>query len=594
MLEGREGDAEDDAAQLPIPIHAFDFVVADECHRGYTGQEVSVWRDTLEHFDAIKLGLTATPASHTTAYFSEIVYRYEYERAVREGYLVDYDLITIRSNVRMNGVFVAEGEEVGVVDTKSGLERRDLLEDERHYASAQIEQDVTAPDSNLKIVEELKRFALLHEEQYGRFPKTLIFAANDLPHTSHADQLVKTLRYAFGRGESFVEKITGRSVDRPLQLIRKFRNRPEPKIVVSVDLMSTGVDIPDLEFIVFLRAVKSRILFEQMLGRGTRQSESLPDKSHFTVVDCFDGTLIAYFAKATSITEEPPDKPGRTIVEIIDDIWNNHDRAFNVRCLVKRLHRIDREMAGEARQEFASFVEGGDLAGFARQVTQRLAEDFSGTMALLRNPDFQDLLLHFARPQRTFLIAYEVRDEVSSEVLIRDAAGKAVKPDDYLRLFGTFVAEKQSEINAIAVLLDRPRDWRPEVLDDLRSKLAAAPERFSEDRLRIAHAATYRKSLVDIISMVKHAARNEEPLLTSPERVERAFTRLTLNRTFTEPQRQWLDRIREHLVQNLSIDREDFDTIPVLHRLGGWGAADRAFAGRLEPLLVEINAAVAA
>ncbi|MEO6260055.1 MAG: DEAD/DEAH box helicase family protein, partial [Thermoanaerobaculia bacterium] len=106
MLEGREGDAEEDAMHLPIPIHAFDFVVADECHRGYTGQEVSVWRNTLEHFDAIKVGLTATPASHTTAYFSEIAYRYEYERAVREGYLVDYDVITLRSNVRMNGVFM--------------------------------------------------------------------------------------------------------------------------------------------------------------------------------------------------------------------------------------------------------------------------------------------------------------------------------------------------------------------------------------------------------------------------------------------------------------------------------------------------------
>lgn len=66
---------------------------------------------------------------------------------------------------------------------------------------------------------------------------------------------------------------------------------------------------------------------------------------------------------------------------------------------------------------------------------------------------------------------------------------------------------------------------------------------------------------------------------------ERAFARLTSGRTFTEPQRQWLDRIREHLVQNLSIDREDFDTIPVLHRLGGWGAADRGFGGQLEPLL---------
>ena len=71
-------------------------------------------------------------------------------------------------------------------------------------------------------------------------------------------------RDAFGRGDSFVQKITG-IVDRPLQRIREFRNRPNPGVVVSVDLMSTGVDIPDLEYIVFLRPVKSRILFEQMI-----------------------------------------------------------------------------------------------------------------------------------------------------------------------------------------------------------------------------------------------------------------------------------------------------------------------------------------
>lgn len=594
MLQGREGDAEEDAQQLPIPIHAFDFVVADECHRGYTSREVSVWRDTLEHFDAIKLGLTATPASHTSAYFSEIVYRYTYEEAVREGHLVDYDPVKLSSNVRMNGVFLAEGEEVGVVDPRSGIEKRDLLEDERQYDSSQIEQEITAPDSNRKILEELKRLTLEHEEQYGRFPKTLIFAVNDLPHTSHADQLVQLAREIFGRGESFVEKITGRSVDRPLQLIRKFRNRPEPKIVVSVDLMSTGVDIPDLEFIVFLRPVKSRILFEQMLGRGTRKSDNLPDKSHFTVVDCFDGSLLAYFAQATSITEEQPAPPSRSILQIIDDIWNNRDRAFNVRCLVKRLHRIDKEMSGRARDAFAVFIEHGDLAGFARELPLRLERDFTPTMALLRNPEFQDLLVHYPRPERTFLVAYEARDEVSSERLVRDASGKAVKPADYLQLFSKFVAEKQSEVDAIAVLLDRPREWRPEVLDDLRRRLAAAPERFTEERLRIAHAQTYRKSLVDIISMVKHAAKEEEPLLTSAERVERALARLTAGRQFTEAQQQWLGRIREHLTQNLSIDRDDFDTIPLLQRPGGWGAANRAFEGRLAPLLVEINAAVAA
>jgi type I restriction enzyme R subunit len=522
------------------------------------------------------------------------VYRYEYERAVEQGFLVDYDPVNLSSNVRMNGVFLAEGEEVGVVDPRTGLEKRDLLEDERQYESAQIEQAITAPDSNRKILEEIKRLALEHEEQYGRFPKTLIFAVNDLPHTSHADQLVLLAREVFGRGESFVEKITGRSVDRPLQLIRKFRNRPEPKIVVSVDLMTTGIDIPDLEFIVFLRPVKSRILFEQMLGRGTRKSENLPDKSHFTVIDCFDGSLLAYFAEATSITEELPSPPTRSIVEIIDDIWNNRDRAFNVRCLVKRIHRIDKEMSGEARVAFGAFVEEGDLVRFARELPARLDRDFTQVMALLRNADFQNLLLHYPRPERTFLVAYETQDAVTSERLVRDASGRAVKPADYLELFAKFVAEKQTEIDAIAVILDRPRDWRPDVLDELRKRLAAAPERFTEDRLRIAHAQTYRKNLVDIISMVKHAAKEEEPLLTPVERVDRALARLTAGRRFTQPQEQWLGRIGEHLTQNLSIDRDDFDTIPLLQRSGGWGAANRAFEGNLAPLLIEINAAVAA
>jgi type I restriction enzyme R subunit len=126
MFEGREGEIEDDADRLNIPIHAFDFVVADECHRGYTAQELSLWRKTLDHFDAIKLGLTATPAAHTTTYFHNVVYRYDYERAVREGFLVDYDVITIRSNVRMNGVFLEAGEQVGVVDSTSGQQRFDV------------------------------------------------------------------------------------------------------------------------------------------------------------------------------------------------------------------------------------------------------------------------------------------------------------------------------------------------------------------------------------------------------------------------------------------------------------------------------------
>lgn len=319
---GGEEEIEDDAEKIDIPIHAFDLIIADECHRGYTSSEVSIWRKTLDHFDAVKVGLTATPAAHTTAYFKDIVYRYEYERAVKEGFLVDHDVVTVKSNVRLKGLFLKEGEEVGLVDPHTGAKKMDVLEDERGFDSSAVERDITAPDSNRKILQEIKKYADEHEAKLGRFPKTLIFAVNDLPHTSHADQLVDLARDIFGRGDSFVQKITGSpTVDRPLQRFREFRNRPQPGVAVSVDMLTTGVDIPDLEFIVFLRPVKSRILFEQMLGRGTRKGEKYPDKSHFVVFDCFDGTLLAYFRRVTAITAEQPAPPTRTVKEIIDDIW---------------------------------------------------------------------------------------------------------------------------------------------------------------------------------------------------------------------------------------------------------------------------------
>jgi type I restriction enzyme R subunit len=592
QLGDEPGD--DEADRLDIPIHAFDLVVADECHRGYTSAELSVWRNTLDHFDAIKVGLTATPAAHTKAYFNDVVFRYGYDRAVGEGYLVDYDVVKVKSEVRMTGVFLQEGEEVGLIDPETGSEQMDRLEDERQFDTSEIERKVTSPDSNRKIVEELKKYALEHEQRYGRFPKTLIFAANDLSHTSHADQLVHICRDVFGRGDSFVQKITGSpTVDRPLQRIREFRNRPSPGIVVTVDMLSTGVDIPDLEFIVFLRPVKSRILWEQMLGRGTRKGEKYPDKSHFTVFDCFDGTLLAYFKKASAFTVDPPEKPSKTIAEVIDDIWQNRDRAYNVRCLVKRLQRIDKEMSGDARTLFAAHIPDGDVARFAQQIPAKLANEFTPTMKLLRDPAFQDLLVRYPRPMRTFVVAYPTEDTVSSEWLVREA-GQEYKPADYLAAFARFVRENPNQIEAIRILLDRPKEWSAAALHELRQKLAASRERFTPEYLEKIHAARYGKALVDIISMVKHAAREEEPLLTAGERVERAFSKITAGHQFTDDQQKWLDRIRAHLVVSLSIDREDFENVPVLFDAGGWKPADRAFAGRLQALLDQINTAIAA
>lgn len=578
-----EEETEDEAELLPIPIHAFDCIVADECHRGYTSTEEGKWRQVLDHFDAVKIGLTATPAAHTTAYFNDIVYRYDYERAVREGYLVDYDAVNISSNITMHGLFLKPGEEVKYVDTTTGKEIYDLLEDERAFDTTEIERKVTALDRNRKVVKEFAKYALNFEKEFGRFPKTLFFAVNDLPHVSHADQLVNLLRDEFGRGDSFVEKITGSpTVDRPLQRIREFRNRPEPAIAITVDMLTTGIDVPKIENLVFLRPVKSRILFAQMLGRGTRRCDEI-NKTHFTVFDCFDGTLLEYFRKTTDFTVDPPAKPTRSTHEIIECIYGNKDREYNLKVLIRRLQRIEKSVSSEGREDFERFIPDGDIGGFAENLADKLRNEWADTMKILRDPAFQDALEHYPRAVRDFIISETAEDKVSSEVLFRTTDGRELKPQDYLLSFEKFVRENPDHIDALSILLQRPASFHTKELSDLRKKLAARPERFTEENLRRA----YQNELADIISIIKHAARGE-PLASAQERVERAITKVKREKAFNPVQDRWLDMIRDHLLENIVIDERDFEMIP-FSRHGGWEKANEVFDGRLIPLLREID-----
>jgi type I restriction enzyme R subunit len=136
-----------DAKKIDIPIHAFDVIIADECHRGYSASETGRWKYVLDYFDAVKIGLTATPATHTLGMFKNKVYSYSTEQAILDGYLVDYDAIKIKSDIHINGAFLKEGEIIGEIDMETGSERLDNLEDEREFSAAEIEQKITSPDS---------------------------------------------------------------------------------------------------------------------------------------------------------------------------------------------------------------------------------------------------------------------------------------------------------------------------------------------------------------------------------------------------------------------------------------------------------------
>ena len=89
--------------------------------------------------------------------------------------------------------------------------------------------------------------------------------------------------------------------------------------------------------------------------------------------------------------------------------------------------------------------------------------------------------------------------------------------------------------------------------------------------------------------MVKHAAAGSSPLMTAEERVNAAVGKVTEGRNLTPAEQQWMEYIRLHLVQNLSIDREDFEAMPILASHGGWGRASHVFAGHLDQIVVDLN-----
>lgn len=285
------------AADAP-PIDQYDLMIVDECHRGYLldremsdgdlsfrdqSDYVSKYRRVLEHFDAVKIGLTATPALHTTDIFGKPVFTYSYREAVIDGFLNDHEPpIRIATKLSEGGIHFVRDDMVDFVHPPTGQVETIMLADEVDFEVEQFNKGVVTVPFNRAVAEELVKYI-----DPGDPDKTLIFAASK----AHADILVKELRDAFRKAygpmkDETVQRLTG-DVDKIESLILSFRNDPLPKVAVTVDLLTTGVDIPKITNIVFMRRVNSRILYEQMLGRATRLCPEI-DKGAFRIFDAVD------------------------------------------------------------------------------------------------------------------------------------------------------------------------------------------------------------------------------------------------------------------------------------------------------------------
>ena len=381
----------DDVSSAPS-VDQYDLMVVDECHRGYLldrelsdaelqfrneDDYISKYRRVLEYFDAVKIGLTATPALHTVSIFGDPVYKYSYREAVIDGYLIDHDPpVQITTALSQAGIKFKKGEQIELIDTQSGKIDLAHVPDELHFEVEGFNKAVVTVSFNKVVAEELARH--IDPNLPG---KTLIFAATD----AHADIVVDEIKKAFSAtyGEiedAAVRKITG-SVDRVGDLIRSFRNDALPKIAVTVDLLTTGIDVPSIENLVFLRRVNSRILYEQMLGRATRQCPEI-GKETFRIFDAVD-----LYPHLQNLTEMKPVvvNPSITLEQLFEEFARLENAAHResvrdqilviMRRRVKRLHddartRYEAE-AGEAPEATLKRLADDPVAAMAAWVKQK-------------------------------------------------------------------------------------------------------------------------------------------------------------------------------------------------------------------------------
>lgn len=274
--------------KLFTPGH-FDLIIVDEAHRSIYKKYQAIF----DYFDGLVVGLTATPRNdvdRNTYRFFEIendvpTYAYEFDRAVKEGYLVQYHSIKTTTN------FIDRGIKYNELSEEQKEEYENTFADDEDNIPEEINAEAINSwlfnrDTIKKLLELLMEKGL-KVEAGDKLGKTIIFARNH----RHADRIVEVFNELYpnyGQGK-FIALIDNQ-VKYNENLIEHFSIKEDfPQIAVSVDMLDTGVDVPEILNLVFFKPVKSKIKFWQMIGRGTRLCKDLfgvgQDKKEFYIFD---------------------------------------------------------------------------------------------------------------------------------------------------------------------------------------------------------------------------------------------------------------------------------------------------------------------
>ncbi len=585
------------AEDVPPPtVDEYDCIIVDECHRGYLldrelseteltfrsfDDYISKYRRVLDYFDAVKIGLTATPALHTTEIFGPPIYTYSYREAVIDGHLIDHDPpFKIVTELSKTGIIWKKGEDVSVLQSAAAQIELFKAPDEIKIEIEEFNRKVITEPFNRVVCEYLAKEL---DPESGQ--KTLIFCANDI----HADLVVKLLKTAFKKvygtvDDDAVIKITG-AADKPLQLIRRYKNERNPNVAVTVDLLTTGVDVPAICNLVFLRRVNSRILFDQMLGRATRQCDEI-GKETFRIFDA-----VRIYEALENLTAMKPvvADPKISFTQLIRELTQvptDEARSLVRDQLLAKLQRKKRHLSEKTARDFETKagVTPEEFIEKLREIPiEKVAEWFT------QNPDLGEILDRKNEgPGNPVLISMHEDEFVG----IERGYGNATKPEDYLAEFKAFINSKANEIPALITVVTRPRELTRQQLRELLLELDNAG--FSEAKLSAAwKQMTNQEIAARIVGYIRQAALGD-PLIPFEQRVDRALQTMLATRTWTTPQRQWLQKIAAQTKANMLVDRAALDEPSLIFKRegGGFPRLDKLFEGQLQQILTQFNDAL--
>jgi type I restriction enzyme, R subunit len=576
-----------EGSTIPTPDQ-YDCIIVDECHRGYLldremsdaelsfrdfDDYVSKYRRVLEYFDAVKIGLTATPALHTREIFGSPVFQYTYSEAVADGWLIPHEPpVRIVTALSEDGIVWQAGERMMTYNPQAGISYIDLP-DEVVVGVEEFNKRVVTEEFNRVICEALAQYIDPQSQE-----KTLIFCVTD----DHADIVVRQLKQAMADmygdvDDDAIKKITGKA-DQPRQLTRRFRNETLPNIAVTVDLLTTGIDVPPICNLVFIRRVSSRILFEQMLGRATRRCDDI-SKEVFRVYDAVDMySAIEQFSTMRPAVVNPKLPFEQLLAELVKV---DNEEALQgiadqlIAKLLRKRSRLD-EVGREAVEGLAGMTVE-DLVNHLRQLPPKEMAAWLG-----ERPALVQSLDTIIKGVQSLIIS-EHGDELRR---IERGYGSTSQPQDYLDGFKQFLHKNQNLIPALLVVTQRPRELTRAQLKEVNLLLAS--NGYSETNLRTAwRDMTNQDIAATIVGFIRQATLGDA-LVPYEERVDRAMKKIRESRAWTPPQRQWLDRIGNQLKKEVVVDRAALDR-GQFQANGGFNRLNKVFNGELENILAEIN-----